>query len=159
MLQTEMQVMPAMGGYSQADYNNNPLLWLLLLSRGLLNQDGTQPNAQLQFTELKSALQNIGNGIASTAFENAKSFAELQAAMQSCCCETQKAIIESKYETSKEIAELKFEQAKSTAEIIHHQDHNTQRILDEMCRTEKDALRDKNAELERKLLVAELKTK
>lgn len=75
------------------------------------------------YTMNTSLLQGF-NGLGSQVAEN-------RFASQQCCCET-----------NRNIDAVRYENAKNTCDIITNNTANTQRILDKMCQTETDNLRN-----------------
>lgn len=92
---------------------------------------------------------------ASTA--NLLSQKDMQSTMQSCCCDIKTAIMGQTNDLQARIASLAngvtqgfsataYEAQRHASEIKANQDANTQRILDKMCTSENQALRDRLAQ-------------
>ena len=84
---------------------------------------------------------------------NLMSQKDMQSTMQSCCCDIKTAILGQTNDLQARIAQLAngvtqgfsavaYESQRQTSEIKANQDANTQRILDKMCMSETQALRD-----------------
>lgn len=92
-------------------------------------------NANMAVSDLTSqnTVRDIYNGFASLSQANCQQTAQLQSAIASCCCNTQREIDSVRYDLT----------VQGTA--------NTQAILDRMCQNEITALRDKAAAYELQL--------
>lgn len=110
--------------------------------------------------------QSINNAIQSGLL-NSK---DLQAALQSCCCNNQTAILNQTNQLQGRIDQLAngitqgfasvgYAQSEQTNALTNVANANTQRILDKMCADTTQALRDKVAELSQAAQTAEIISK
>ncbi|MGL4999229.1 MAG: hypothetical protein ACRC5T_09700 [Cetobacterium sp.] len=152
------------------------LLFTLLLGGGngvLGNNKTSAENShitdQFNFSKLESGISSIGKGlcdigyslnssivgqgeltrgaITSSAFETQKSFYDLSAQLASCCCESQKDALTTRYENAKNTCDIITNSNVNTRDLIEAGNDNTQRVIDLMNNTLVQDLRDKNTAL------------
>lgn len=99
---------------------NNPFIYLiffLFFGRGFgalgggvdqqLSNDFLYSNLSAGQRQLENQMQsmgtNLGNGLCAIQYENAQQFGALKAEMASCCCETQKGIMQSTYDITNQM--------------------------------------------------------
>jgi hypothetical protein len=141
-------------GGSNGNYNQitNDFLYTNLKSTidtgltQLANQGfSTQKDLLEGFAGTNNTMQMVGNGIQRDitgvreslcqGFNGVNSnIVDARYAMQDCCCTT-----------NRNIDSVKYENSRNTCDIITAQNANTQRILDKMCETENQNLRDQLA--------------
>lgn len=142
------------------------------LRAGLQNVGG---DVKAGFQGLQGDVRFTGERIINSNLLGAK---DLQAAIKDCCCNTQQNIQKFGYENQlaigqqtytinerltgianglqKGFSDIGYLLAQNKGEIIVNQDRNTQRLLDQMCATQTQALRDALAAKDRELLAANI---
>ena len=105
------------------------LFFLIFGLGGNIGGNSTQEAFNNQNVINKLDTMSTGLGQATWNINNAVMNAE--ADLQRCCCET-----------NRNIDSVRYENAKNTCDIINNNTANTQKILDRMCQTEVDNLRN-----------------
>jgi hypothetical protein len=85
---------------------------------------------QLGYDNL-AQINTVNQNISQQGFNTQSGISQLGYNMQSCCCET-----------NRNIDSVRYENAQNTCAIIQAQNSNTQKILDKMCETEVNNLRE-----------------
>lgn len=112
--------------------------------------------------KIDNQLNGITSGICDSTYAITQAINGLGTQMAGCCCDTQKEIIENRYtnqlatqalqaqlascccDIEKSISDQNFLNAQNTNAIIQSQNEGTRAILDKMCQTEIQNLRDQN---------------
>jgi len=139
-------------------------------------------NIQTAICGVKSAIEQVGGqvGYSAESVKNAIALGDsnIIQQMQTCCCQTKTAILEQGYQNQlanerqtnvlqagltdvrqavvNGFANVGYQQSQNTAAIINAGNANTQRILDQMCANQTQALRDVIAEKDRQLQSASI---
>ena len=148
---------------------NNPfiyLVWLAVLGRGGLFGGGYgagDPAVQGALTrsdlfegfnnqDVNGQLRGITNGICDGFYAVNSSlkdgFYGIQGAVKDCCCTTNRNVDSVKYEMSKGFCDVITANNLNTRDILESQNAGVQKILDYLCASEKQALRDRIQTLE-----------
>lgn len=91
-------------------------------------------NAVGRLSDQQNAIaRQTDNAICNLGYETLNNFKNLEAIMQSCCCNIEKAILENRYLA-----------AQNTSAILQGQKDSTREIIDWMCNRENQNLRDEN---------------
>lgn len=85
---------------------------------------------QLGYDNL-AQINTVNQNVSQQGFNTQSGLAQLGYQMQNCCCET-----------NRNIDNVKYENAQNTSAIIQSNNANTQKILDKMCETEVNSLRE-----------------
>lgn len=95
----------------------------------------TNQNVSNQGCDTRSAVSNMG-------YQLQNSMQNLSAQLASCCCETNRSIDAVRYENAKNTCDIITAGNMNTRDIIASQNDGFQKILDKMCQTEIQTLRD-----------------
>lgn len=87
---------------------------------------------QLGYDNL-AQINGVNQNVMQQSYNTQSGIANLGYQMQNCCCET-----------NRNIDAVRYENAKNTCDIINAQNAGVQRILDRMCQSEIQTLRDNN---------------
>lgn len=113
------------------------LLFFIMFGNGGLWGGNGQINSDFLYRDI----QGVNTNVLDNKYTTQLGFTQLGADMASCCCNTQKEILQNRYDNALQTNQL---QAQMTA--------NTQAILDKLCANEVQNLRDALAEKDRELM-------
>jgi hypothetical protein len=99
------------------------------------------------FNQLDNSLRGIQNGICDGFYAMANNINGVQAALQNCCCQTQRAIDGVNFNLAKGFCDLGQVVNTSTRDILENQNTNTRAILDFLTNDKIEGLRAENQAL------------
>lgn len=110
-------------------------------------QSGIQ-NLQNSMCESTYAVTNaVNNGFSANQLQLCNGFNSLQAQLAQCCCDNKSAIADLKYTMATESCANRTAIGEGVRDIIDSQRAGVQTILDKMCQSEIDALKQRNTDL------------
>lgn len=106
---------------------------------GIATRDAV--HSGFQYNQIDNGIRGIQSGLCD-------GFYATQGAIKDCCCQTNRNIDSVRYDMSRGFCDVVTASNLNTRDILEAQTANTQRILDHLCESEKQALRDRISGLE-----------